>query len=181
MELFLNSENSSCISINAVCPLACSFLSLAANLILFPDHQTIRHRYSAHPGPTPAPYHEDHGLCAAALSEEGQCRESGPGEELPGSFLAGVSETDDSGELSAEFTGWHFKNEELRWNLSFQSPLIAQVSSKYLHIYKTLVIPFYSFIGVSLTFEIIFKMYDLTSLVVIDLCTSVKVIKANSW
>ena len=49
---------------------------LGDNLLSSPDHQAFRHRYCPHARPTPSSHHEDHGLCAAAVSEESQCSEN---------------------------------------------------------------------------------------------------------
>lgn len=72
------------------------------------DHQALWHRHSAHTGQTPSPHHADHGLCAAAVSEEGQPSENRPGKRLRCAFLAGIFKTDDGRELSPEPTGWPF-------------------------------------------------------------------------
>ena len=70
-----------------------------------PDHQAFGHCHCPHAGPAPSPHHEDHGLCAAAVSQEGQRRENRPGKELHDSLLAGVLKTDDCRELFTELAG----------------------------------------------------------------------------
>lgn len=96
-----------------------SCLRLGDDLLSSPDHQAFWHCYCPHAGPTPASHHEDHGLRAAAVSEESQCSEDWPGKRLYSSFLAGIFKTDDCRKLFTEFTGWWFNNDGLGGDSDF--------------------------------------------------------------
>lgn len=113
------------------------------------DHQAVWHRHSAHTGQTPSPHHADHGLCAAAVSEEGQPSENWPGKKLHCAFLARIFKTDDGRELSPEPTGWPFSTNGLgggpNW-LNLLIEFISKSNSFYIYILKkrvsTLVVEF---------------------------------------
>lgn len=69
------------------------------------DHQAVGHCHGADSGSASPSHHEDHGLCSAAVPEEGEHGEDRPGEELHHALLARVPQTHDCWELPGQSAG----------------------------------------------------------------------------